>query len=112
MPGPNNLLTQTSPFVGRDAELREIHAQLLILRGDLLLANGHAGIAAGSYDDARIVALRFGAPGPELRACVRLARIASADGRDERVSDLQAVHGRFTEGFDTLDLREAAAILG
>jgi predicted ATPase len=48
----------------------------------------------------------------ELRAATDLARLWRDQGKPEEAHDLLApVYGWFTEGFDTLDLREAKALL-
>ena len=48
----------------------------------------------------------------ELRAATSLARLWRDQGRRGEAHDLLApVHGWFTEGFDTLDLKEAKALL-
>jgi predicted ATPase len=42
-----------------------------------------------------------------------LARLWRAQGKQQQARDLLApVYGWFTEGFDTLDLKEAKALLG
>ena len=48
----------------------------------------------------------------ELRAAVSLARLWRGQGKPAEANDLLApVYGWFTEGFDTLDLKEAKALL-
>ena len=48
----------------------------------------------------------------ELRAATSLARLLRDQGKREEARDLLApVYGWFTEGFDTLDLKEAKALL-
>ena len=48
----------------------------------------------------------------ELRAAMSLARLWRGQGkRDDALDLLAPVYGWFTEGFDTLDLREAKALL-
>ena len=48
----------------------------------------------------------------ELRAATSLARLWGERSRRTEASDLLApIHGWFTEGFDTADLREAKALL-
>jgi predicted ATPase len=47
-----------------------------------------------------------------LRAAVSLARLRRDQGRRAEAHDLLApVYGWFTEGFDTLDLKDARALL-
>jgi predicted ATPase len=48
----------------------------------------------------------------ELRAAMSLARLLREQGEPDQARDLLApVNGWFTEGFDTLDLKEAKALL-
>ncbi len=48
----------------------------------------------------------------ELRAATSLARLWRNQGRIDEAHDLLApVHGWFTEGFDTADLKEAKLLL-
>jgi predicted ATPase len=48
----------------------------------------------------------------ELRAAMSMARLRSAQGKPQQVRELLApVYDRFTEDFDTLDLKEAKALL-
>jgi predicted ATPase len=48
----------------------------------------------------------------ELRAATSLARLLSDQGRSEEAKALlQTVYDRFTEGFDTADLKAAKALL-
>jgi hypothetical protein len=48
----------------------------------------------------------------ELRAAMNMARLWCDQGKREEARDLLApVYGWFTEGFDTLDLKEAKALL-
>jgi predicted ATPase len=48
----------------------------------------------------------------ELRAAMSLSRLCRDQGkRDEARELLASVYGRFTEGFDTLDLKDAKALL-
>jgi len=47
----------------------------------------------------------------ELRAAMSMARVWRDQGKRQQAHDLLApVHGWFTEGFDTLDLKEAKAL--
>jgi predicted ATPase len=48
----------------------------------------------------------------ELRAAIGMARLWREQGkRDEAREILAPVYGWFTEGFDTLDLKQAKALL-
>jgi predicted ATPase len=48
----------------------------------------------------------------ELRAAMSLARLWRDQGKPHQARELLApVYGWFTEGFDTLDLKEAQALL-
>ena len=48
----------------------------------------------------------------ELRAAMSMARLWRDQGKRQQARDLLApVYGWFTEGFDTLDLKEAKALL-
>ncbi len=48
----------------------------------------------------------------ELRAAMSLARLWCSQGKPQQARELLApVYGWFTEGFDTLDLKEAKALL-
>jgi class 3 adenylate cyclase/tetratricopeptide (TPR) repeat protein len=54
-----------------------------------------------------------GAKVHELRAAVDLARLRSAAGRrEEALALLEPIYGWFTEGFEALDLKQAADLLG
>ena len=58
------------------------------------------------------IARRQQAKSWELRAATSLARLLRDQGRQAEARDLLApVYGWFTEGFDTLDLKEANALL-
>ena len=47
-----------------------------------------------------------------MRAAVSLARLLADQGRRDEARELLApIYGRFSEGFDTPDLREAKALL-
>jgi predicted ATPase len=69
--------------------------------------------AEAYYDRALAVARRQQAKSWELRAAMSMARLWRDQGkRDEARELLSPVYNWFTEGFDTLDLKEAKALLG
>ena len=58
------------------------------------------------------VARQQAAKGWELRAAMSIARLWRDQGKRDNARELLApVYGWFTEGFDTLDLREAKTLL-
>jgi predicted ATPase len=84
------------------------------LEGNLLLKQAGCGSAAGErcYLMALEVARAQQARSLELRASSDLARLWVERGERGRAADLIGpVYGLFTEGFDTLDLKEAKALL-
>jgi predicted ATPase len=90
-------------------------AELLRIKGDLLLLEGKPEGKAASEDHYRRAldwADRQGALSWELRAATSLARLWRDQGRPaEGMALLQPVYDRFTEGFDTADLQAAKALL-
>ena len=87
------------------AEALRIRAQLLTLKGD---AEGAERAYIASLDWAR----KQQAKSWELRTATSYARLMREQGCEREARDLLApVYGWFTEGFDTLDLKEAKALL-
>jgi predicted ATPase len=90
-------------------------AELLRIKGELLLLHGAPGAAAAAEDHFRQAldwACRQGALSWELRAATSLARLLRDQGRSiEAAALLQPVYDRFTEGFETADLRTAKRLL-
>ena len=68
--------------------------------------------AEGYFEHALAVAREQQAKSWELRAAMSMARLWRDQGKRQQAHDLLApVYGWFTEGFDTLDLKEARALL-
>ena len=68
--------------------------------------------AEAYFERALVVARVHQAKSWELRASMSMARLWRDQGkRDEARDLLTPVYGWFTEGFDTLDLKEAKALL-
>ncbi len=88
-------------------------AELHRLRGELLLSGGaDADEAETAYSRAMEIARIQQARALELRAATSLARLWHTQGRtDEARRLLQNLYSWFTEGLDTMDLREAKALL-
>jgi tetratricopeptide (TPR) repeat protein len=111
---------EIAPIVDEELERAERHGELwaipdvLRVKGELLLLQG-----APDPDLAREYFLRSlecaraqGALSWELRTAISLALLERTQGRTEKARRLlQSVHGRFTEGFDTADLKRARRLL-
>ena len=84
-----------------------------ITRGDLsqLDPDGSTADAIKSYERAYDVSARLGVRMTQLRAGARLVGGASESDRPRRIEALRVVHSTFTEGSETPDLIEAAAVL-
>ena len=72
-----------------------------------------AAQAEAHFERALAVARQQRAKSWELRAAMSMARLWRDQGKPQQARELVApVYGWFTEGFDTLDLKEAKALLG
>jgi class 3 adenylate cyclase/tetratricopeptide (TPR) repeat protein len=81
-------------------------------RGALRLKVGQNELAEADFRDAITMAQRMSAKAWELRAAICLARLWRDQGRRQQAHDLLAsVYDRFTEGFDTPDLKDSKALL-
>jgi predicted ATPase len=90
-------------------------AELLRINGELVLLPGGSGAAMAEtyFRQALDWARRQGALSWELRAATSLAGLLRDQGRAAGARALlQSVYDRFTEGFDTADLKAAKALLG
>jgi predicted ATPase len=92
---------------------RCLEAELYRLKARALLARGASDAkVAALLDQAVQTARRQHARSLELRAAIDLARFLMSKGRRaEALNLLGPVYGRFTEGFDTQDLKNAQALL-
>jgi predicted ATPase len=87
-------------------------AELHRVKGLRLLACGDVVDTQTAFHDALRVAREQQAKSLELRSAMSLARLWGEQGRSTEARELLApVHGWFTEGFDTPDLKEAKALL-
>ena len=90
----------------RDAEISR-------LRGLVALSRGEFGESNGWLLKSLQTARQQQAKSLELRAATSLARLWRDQGKVQQARELLApVYGWFTEGFDTLDLKEAKTLLG
>jgi predicted ATPase len=86
----------------------------LRVKGELLLLHGAPGAATaeGHFRQALDWARRQGALSLELRAATSLARLLRDQDRPaDAMALLQPIYDRFTEGFDTVDLQAAKALI-
>jgi predicted ATPase len=90
------------------------HAELHRLHGELTLGlpGDQTAAAEAAFEEALAVARAQQAKSWELRAAMSLSRLWHGAGKTAEARKLLGdVHGWFSEGFDTADLREAAALL-
>jgi predicted ATPase len=90
-------------------------SELLRIKGELVRLQDTRGAAATAEDHFRQAldwARRQGALSWELRAATSFARLLHDQDRPaDAMALLQPVYVRFTEGFDTVDLRAAKALI-
>jgi predicted ATPase len=90
-----------------EAEANRIAGEITLLSPDTDSAKAEA-----YFKHALIVARAQQAKAWELRAAMSLARLWRDQGKPQQARELLApVYGWFTEGFDTLDLKEAKGLL-
>jgi hypothetical protein len=115
-------LAAIEPFLGPEVSCgQSFQAERLRMRGELLLARD--GLAAAEearacFEQALQLAQLQGALAWELRVAMSIVRLRKrqGEGRPAELAEarncLAEVYGRFTEGFDFPDLRDAARLLG
>ena len=101
------MAVETTKETWHEAEVNRIAGEIA-----LMLPEQDAAKAQAYFERALAVARERQAKSWELRAAMSMARLWRDQGkRDEARSLLAPVYGWFTEGFDTLDLKEAKALL-
>jgi class 3 adenylate cyclase/predicted ATPase len=93
---------------------RWCEADIHRIAGDIALLSPKpdATKAEGYFEQALTVARQQQSKSWELRAAMSMARLWRDQGKPQQACDLLApVYGWFTEGFDTIDLKEAKALL-
>ena len=89
-------------------------AELHRIAGEIALRSAEPDVAKAEtyFERALAVARHQQAKSWELRAAMSLARLWRDQGKPRQARELLApVYGWFTEGFDTLDLKDAKALL-
>jgi len=90
-----------------EAEMHRIAGEIAVMA-----SRPGAGKAQAYFEQALAVARAQQAKSWELRAAMSMARLLRDQGRRGEARDLLApVYGWFTEGFDTLDLKQARTLL-
>jgi class 3 adenylate cyclase/predicted ATPase len=100
--------------VATEARALYFFPEVLRTKGKLLFLQDpdHPEAAQACFQQAVTAAREQGAKSFELRAAMSMARLWRDQGkRDEARELLAPVYGWFTEGFDTLDLKQAKALL-
>jgi predicted ATPase len=96
---------ETSKETWYEAEVNRVAGELMLLQVDPAKAEAY-------FERALAVAREQQAKSWELRAAMSMARLWHDQGKHQQAHDLLApVYGLFTEGFDTLDLKEAKTLL-
>ena len=104
-------LAEALAFIEASGE-RHWEPELRRLQGELLLVQGDEAAAEASLRRAVEVARGQAARSWELRAAMSLSRLWQRQGKvTEARAALAEVYNWFTEGFDTVDLRDARALL-
>jgi len=87
-------------------------SELLRIKSQILAARHDRASAMNCLTEALAVARAQSALAWELRSTMVLARMLSEDGqRDQARHTLALVYDRFTEGFETADMKLARALL-
>ena len=93
---------------------RWYEAEVLRVAGEIAMMSPERDTAKAEmfFDRALAVARQQQARSWELRAAMSMAQLWRDQGQRDKARDLLApVYGWFTEGFDTLDLKDAKALL-
>jgi predicted ATPase len=78
----------------------------------LLSSEPHAAKAQAYFERALLIARNQQAKSWELRAAISMARLWRDQGKRQAARNLLApIYDWFAEGFDTLDLKQAKALL-
>jgi predicted ATPase len=105
-------LVDSALELGRRTGERWCEPELLRLRGVILQSHNRSGEAEAHLREGLALAHTQGSLGPELRLATTLAGLLQEQDRNEDARILlQEVFDRFTEGWDTPDLVDAATLL-
>jgi predicted ATPase len=86
--------------------------EIMRIKGELLASRQHSSEAESWFSRSLDLAREQSALAWELRTATSLAHLRARQGRaDEAARGLRSVYYRFTEGFDTFDLRATKCLL-
>jgi hypothetical protein len=107
------LLASYSEDALREAEeVRLYKPSLLRLRADLLVHAGPLDQIESTFREALRFAINLTARFEQLQTTTHFARWLKSQGRDDEARSILAeIYNWFTEGFDTLPVTEARALL-
>ena len=114
--GPDATLTRIDEALALAGDTGEHWSDAVLhrIRGDILLKHDQPNTAQAeeAFLTAIAIAKKQNARSFELRAAMSMARLWRDQGKRNEARELLApVYGWFSEGFDTLDLKEAKALL-
>ena len=100
-------MVETTKETWNEADIRRIAGEISLMSAELDTAK-----AEMYFERSLAVARKQQAKSLELRVAMSMARLWRDQGKARQARELLApVYGWFTEGFDTLDLKEAKALL-
>ena len=110
LPEGMNVLQETIARMAPQGEAFDM-PELLRLRGELEAGSGDLEAAEASLTRSVELAEGQGALSWRLRAEMSLARVRREQGRPDPLEGLAATYARFSEGFETADLKAARRLL-
>lgn len=110
LPEARELLHETVARVEREGGAFDM-PELLRLRGELEAQRGDLEAAEASLDASATLAEHQGALSWRLRTEMSLARLRARQGVQDPLEQLARTYARFSEGFETADLRAARLML-
>jgi predicted ATPase len=109
--GARRCITEATTAITTTKE-RWWEADVYNTAGEIAQREQDAARAQAYFERALSIAREKQTKSFELRAAMSLARLWRDQGKPQQARELLApVYGWFTEGFDTLDLKEAKALL-
>ena len=98
---------ETTKEIWGEAEVHRVGGEIALMSPE-----SNAAKAEACFERALAIARAQQAKSWELRAATSLARLWRDQGKRQQARELLApIYGWFSEGFDTLDLKEAKALL-